>query len=61
MGEYPDWVYYPVRSRPPAWVLEFTEVVRQAEDSIAAPVQSGRIRTLIPIESGHAFRLKADS
>ena len=26
-----------------------------------ADVQSGRIRTVIPIESGHAFRLKADS
>jgi hypothetical protein len=24
-------------------------------------VQSGRIRTVIPVESGHAFRLKADS
>jgi len=47
MGEYPDWVYYPVRSRPPAWVLEFTEVVRQADDSIASQHVDGLTSNLV--------------
>ena len=31
---YPEWMYYPQRSRPPAWVAEFLQVVTAARASI---------------------------
>lgn len=34
LQNYPDWVYYPVRNRPPSWVSDFLGVVRTAKDSI---------------------------
>jgi len=36
MAEYPEWVYYPVRTRPPTWVGEFISVVRSAQPTIGS-------------------------
>jgi hypothetical protein len=31
---YPLWCYYPLRERPPQWVLDFVQVVRDAQPDI---------------------------
>jgi hypothetical protein len=39
---YPEWFYYPSRTRPPSWVDDFVEVVRQARGEI----DSGTVASL---------------
>jgi hypothetical protein len=41
MGPYPDWVYYPSRSRAPAWVDSFINVVVEAESDIRSTTVDG--------------------
>ncbi len=41
VAEYPEWVYYPVRTRPPAWVNQFVGVVRTAQATVGSMSVSG--------------------
>src|SRR5262245_31630785 len=34
MAEYPDWVYYPTHTEPPAWVSDLVGVIRLCQGSI---------------------------
>jgi hypothetical protein len=36
MPDYPEWVYYPVRTRPPAWVHSFVGVVKTLQPTIGS-------------------------
>jgi hypothetical protein len=35
-SEFPEWIYYPNRMRPPAWVSHFLEVVATVQGQIAS-------------------------
>lgn len=39
--QYPDWIYFPTRSRPPAWATEFVTVVAERRDQIDSRARSG--------------------
>ena len=39
--DYPKWTYYPQRERPPAWVSDFAEVVRDRRDFIDSTLKDG--------------------
>ena len=41
MPEYPEWVYYPYRTRPPAWVNQFIAVVKAAQPTVGSTAVSG--------------------
>jgi hypothetical protein len=41
--DYPDWIYYPNRSRPPAWVHDFIAVVRNSR----ADIDSAKVDALV--------------
>ncbi len=34
LANYPDWIYYPIRSRPPPWVADFISVVEAARPKV---------------------------
>ncbi len=38
---YPDWIYYPIRTRPPEWTADFVEAVRQARPEIDSTTVNG--------------------
>jgi hypothetical protein len=41
MPDYPEWVYYPTRTRPPSWVQSFIGVVRTLQPTIGTASVSG--------------------
>lgn len=41
MIAYPEWIYYPLRSRPPEWVPKFLQVVADARPKIDSVEVSG--------------------
>lgn len=40
-GPYPEWIYYPVSSRPPPWVAEFVGAVSSVRDRIDSEIVDG--------------------
>jgi hypothetical protein len=46
MSGYPQWFYYPSRTRPPQWVHEFIAVVAEAKAAIDSLAVSGLDRVL---------------
>jgi hypothetical protein len=41
MNSYPDWFYYPSRSKPPEWIRPFLEAVSSVRDSIDSVAVAG--------------------
>ena len=39
--DYPSWIYYPIRTQPPAWVHHLVSVVRSQHDAIDSSGVSG--------------------
>lgn len=38
---YPEWIYFPTRSRPPSWVTDFVAVVEARREAIDSHASSG--------------------
>src|SRR5439155_3401282 len=41
MPDYPEWVYYPTRTRPPGWVNSFIAVVKTVQSTVGSTSVSG--------------------
>lgn len=45
--EYPRWIYYPIRTVPPAWVHDLVAIVKRQRSSIESPIVDGLTSDLV--------------